>query len=223
MKKMLSSALAIILFVSPMLADIYVIHSCSGAGKDTIVAATCNIVKGITFVPRISTRAMRPNEKNGVDMTFVSKEKFTRMERNGQIFQKEVIVDNFYGGDMKRVQEILYKKEDVILIGKFGEINKEFPNTPVHHVWIFVTKETQEKRLKDRDTEPPQQQAARRSRYDRDMEYAKKYFTFKINNDATLYENEVSMGAALAIRKFVSFIVRNRQAYAVVPYEKKST
>ncbi|MDR1104632.1 MAG: hypothetical protein LBK92_04755 [Endomicrobium sp.] len=221
MKKMLSSALAIVLFVSPMFADIYVVHSCSGAGKDTIVAATCDIVKGITFVPRISTRAMRLNEKNGVDMIFVSKEKFTRMEKNGWIFQKEIIGDNFYGGDRKRVQEILNKKEDVILIGKFGEINKEFPNIPVHHVWIYITKETQEKRLNERDTETPQQKAARRARYDSDMDYAKKYFTFKIDNDATLYENGVSMGAALAIRKFVSFIVRNRQSYAVVPYEKK--
>jgi guanylate kinase len=64
---------------------------------------------------------MRLSERDSVDMTFVSKEKSTRMESNGQIFQKEVVGDNFYGGDRKRVQEILNKKEDVILIGKFGK------------------------------------------------------------------------------------------------------
>jgi guanylate kinase len=228
MKKMLSSVLVIVLFVSSLFADIYVVNGCSGAGKDTTVHAVCNIVKGIHNVPRISTRAIRPGERDGVDMTFVSKEKFARMESNGEIFQKEVVGDNFYGGDRKRVQGILNKKEDIIIIGKFGEINKEFPNVPVHYVWIFITKETQEKRLKDRNTETPEQQTVRRSRYDADMEYDKKYSTFRIDNDATLYENGVSMRAAVSIRKFVDFVVTNRQSsevwqsIAVVPYEKIS-
>jgi guanylate kinase len=95
-------------------------------------------------------------------MTFVSKENFARMENKGQIFQKEVIGDNFYGGDRKRVQEILNKKEDPILIGKFGEISEEFSNVSVHHVWIFITKETQEKRLNDRGSETPEEQVSRR-------------------------------------------------------------
>jgi len=75
-----------------------------------------------------------------VDMVFVSKEKFAIMESKREIFQKEVIGDNFYGGDRKRLQE--NKKEDAILIGKFGDIGKEFQNVPVHHVGVFITKET---------------------------------------------------------------------------------
>jgi guanylate kinase len=61
MKKSLSSILAIALFVSLLFADIYVVHSCSGGGKDTIVHAVCDIVKGIHHVPRITMRAILPN------------------------------------------------------------------------------------------------------------------------------------------------------------------
>lgn len=227
--KILSSVLVIALFVSPLFADIYVVHSCSGAGKDTIVSAVCDILKGIHYVPRITTRAIRPNERNGVDLIFVSKKKFAIMESKGEIFQKEVIGDNFYGGDRKRLQGILNKKEDVILIGKFGEIGKEFPNVPVYHVGGFITKETQKKRLADRNTETPEKQAERVARYDSDMAYAKKYVTFEIDNNADLSINGVLVKkSTLPIRKFVNFILENRHRseiadlYAVVPYKKKS-
>ncbi|MDR0399126.1 MAG: hypothetical protein LBH33_04955, partial [Endomicrobium sp.] len=85
MKILLSSVLVVALFVSPLFADIYVVHSCSGAGKDTIVSAVCDILKDIHYVPRITTRAIRANERNGVDMTFVDKKKFAIMESKGEI------------------------------------------------------------------------------------------------------------------------------------------
>jgi guanylate kinase len=161
-------------------------------------------------------------------MTFVDKKKFAIMESKGEIFQKEVIGDNFYGGDRKRLQEILNKKEDAILIGKFGDIGKEFPNVPVHHVGVFITKETQKKRLADRDTETPEKQAERVARYESDMAYANKYVTFEIDNNADLSKNGVLVKSALPTRKFVNFILENRERsgiadlYAVVPYKKKS-
>jgi guanylate kinase len=210
-KRLLSLMLALALFVPQLFADIYVIHSCSGAGKDTIVAAVCDTLKDIYFVPRITTREIRSNEKDGIDMTFVSKETFLKMEKNKEIFQKEVIGDNLYGGDKKRLQEIINKKEDAILIGKFGEVAKDFPNVPVHHVGIYITKETQKRRLAGRNTETPEKQAERVARYDSDMAYAKKYVTFIINNDEDLDLNDVRSKHKLPIRDFINFILDNRK------------
>ncbi|MDR0399226.1 MAG: hypothetical protein LBH33_05490, partial [Endomicrobium sp.] len=85
MKRFLSCIISLVLSVSSLFADIYVVHSCSGAGKDTIVSAVCDILKGIHYVPRITTRAIRANERNGVDMTFVDKKKFAIMESKGEI------------------------------------------------------------------------------------------------------------------------------------------
>jgi hypothetical protein len=43
------------------------------------------------------------------------------------------------------------------------------------------------------------------------MAYAKKYVTFEIDNNADLSKNGVLVKSALPIRKFVNFILENRE------------
>jgi guanylate kinase len=210
-KRLLSLMLVMLLFVSPLFADIYVIHSCSGSGKDTIVSAVCETLKGIHYIPAVTTRKPRPNEKEGVDMFFVSKETFEKMDQNKEILNRVNIHGNSYGGNKKYLQSVLDRKEDAILIGKFGEVAKDFPDVPVHHVGIFITKETQKKRLAGRGTETKEAQDERVSRYDKDMTYAKKYVTFKINNDKDAYVNGHLVKSKLPIKPFIKFILDNRE------------
>jgi guanylate kinase len=204
---LLHSFAVLIIFIQCGFADVYVIHSCSGAGKDTISAAVFRKVAGIYNVCRITTRPKRYNETVGVDMTFVNHKEFIAKEQKGEIFLKEIIGKEFYGGDRKRVQEHLDKKDDVVLIGKFGDIDKEFPKEKIHHILIDITKETQTKRLAARATESPQKQVERIARYESDMEYGRKYATFVLNNEKDCDD----MLNSDVVLEFIKFIHKNRE------------
>ena len=75
-----------------------ILSSPSGAGKTTIFKKKFN--KNIK-ISKISvshtTRKARPNEVNGVDYHFVSKDEFKKMIDSGDFYEYAKIFDNYYG------------------------------------------------------------------------------------------------------------------------------
>jgi len=92
----------------------FVLSSPSGTGKTTL---TKKLAKNNTnFVISISytTRKPRPNEIDGKDYHFISREKFENLLKKNNFFEYANIFDNYYGTLKKSVLELLSQGKDVL-------------------------------------------------------------------------------------------------------------
>jgi len=92
----------------------FVLSSPSGAGKTTLTKKIAQENKDFTISISHTTRKPRPNEINGKDYYFVSKEDFDGLVRKGNFFEYAKIFNNYYGTLKKPVIELLNKGKDVL-------------------------------------------------------------------------------------------------------------
>ena len=92
---------------------IIILSSPSGAGKTTLVK---KISKNKKFTVSIShtTRSPRPNEKDGKDYYFVSKNNFKKLIKKKEFLEHAKVFDNYYGSSKKLVIEELEQGQNVI-------------------------------------------------------------------------------------------------------------
>ena len=90
-----------------------VLSSPSGAGKTTLVK---KISKYKNFVVSIShtTRTPRPNEKNGKDYFFISKNNFKKLIKKKEFLEHAKVFDNYYGSSKNLILEKLKKGKNII-------------------------------------------------------------------------------------------------------------
>ena len=91
----------------------YILSSPSGAGKTTLVK---KIAKNNSFLVSIShtTRLPRPNEKNGKDYYFVSKNNFKKLIKKKEFLEHAKVFDNYYGSSKKLVTEKLKEGKNIV-------------------------------------------------------------------------------------------------------------
>ena len=92
---------------------IYILSSPSGAGKTTLVK---KISKNKNFSVSIShtTRLPRPNEKNGKDYFFVTKDKFNKLAKKNFFIETAKNFNNYYGSPYSNIKKA--KKNKNILL-----------------------------------------------------------------------------------------------------------
>tara|TARA_B100001123_G_C15072549_1_gene932184 strand:- start:42 stop:674 length:633 start_codon:yes stop_codon:yes gene_type:complete len=92
----------------------FVLSSPSGAGKTTLTKKIAE--NNSNFVISIShtTRKPRPNEVNGKDYYFVSKQEFDGLLKNNSFFEHASIFENYYGTLKKPVLNFLSNEKDVL-------------------------------------------------------------------------------------------------------------
>ena len=90
-----------------------ILSSPSGAGKTTLVK---KISKYKNFVVSIShtTRTPRPNEKNGKDYFFISKNNFKKLIKKDEFLEHAKVFDNYYGSSKNLIIEKLKKGKNII-------------------------------------------------------------------------------------------------------------
>ena len=90
-----------------------ILSSPSGAGKTTLVK---KISKYKNFVVSIShtTRTPRPNEKNGKDYFFISKNNFKKLIKKNEFLEHAKVFDNYYGSSKNLIIEKLKKGKNII-------------------------------------------------------------------------------------------------------------
>ncbi len=136
--------------------NLYVVSAPSGCGKDTVIS---RVVKEMGDKAMISvsmtTRNIRPGEKDGIDYYFVSNEEFQKNISEGLMLEYAVYGSNFYGTPVTPVKEALKNGISVFLIIEVqgGEnVKKIFPEA----IKIFLippSMEVLEKRLRSRGTD----------------------------------------------------------------------
>ena len=92
----------------------FVLSSPSGAGKTTLTKKIAENNSDFEISISHTTRKSRPNEINGKDYHFVSKEEFNNLVRRNSFFEYANIFDNHYGTLKKPVLELLSRGKHVL-------------------------------------------------------------------------------------------------------------
>lgn len=132
-----------------------VISGPSGVGKDTVVQRMKERGLPFHFVVTATTREMRPNETNGKDYWFVSKDEFARMIEENELIEYAVVYGDYKGIPKWEVRDALASGKDVVMridVQGAETVRKLVPEA----LLIFITCESEEeleRRLRERKTE----------------------------------------------------------------------
>jgi len=92
----------------------FVLSSPSGAGKTTLTKKIAKNNPDFSISVSHTTRKPRPNEVNGKDYHFVSKEDFEKLAKGNNFFEYAKIFNNLYGTLKKPVLELLSLGKNVL-------------------------------------------------------------------------------------------------------------
>ena len=81
-----------------------VLSSPSGAGKTTLSRKLLDEDKGVTLSVSVTTRKMRPGEKDGLDYHFIDRKRFDALIEKDELLEWAEVFDHCYGTPHAPVQ-----------------------------------------------------------------------------------------------------------------------
>lgn len=174
---------------------LFIISGPSGVGKGTIRQKVME-EKDLNLVYSVSmtTRQMRPGEKDGVDYYFVSDETFMENLKKGNFLEYNLFVGHSYGTPKDKVNALLEEGKNVLLeIDVNGA--KQVMEKEKGVVSIFILPpsfEELEKRIRGRMTEKEQDIEGRLERAKKEMALKDRYSYCVVNDDLTRAAKEVA-------------------------------
>lgn len=167
----------------PQKGKLFVISGPSGAGKSTIVKRLLELAPDLVLSVSATSRKPRPNEKDGVDYFFLSKDEFLKKIENGYFLEWALVHGNYYGTPREFVEHCLNEGKSVILeIDVQGaiQVKEKFKDA----VLIFIEPpdfEELKKRLKSRsaDSEESIKIRLENARYEMALS---KYYNYRVVN-----------------------------------------
>ncbi len=184
----------------------FVLSSPSGAGKTTLVK---KISKNKNFLISIShtTRTPRPNEINGKDYYFTSKNKFLKLIKEKKFLEYAKVFDNYYGSSKKLIITKLDKGKNVIFDIDWqgtSKIKRKKLNYKLLTIFILPpSKEELIKRLIKREKKNISTVNKRMKEFKKDLSRWKDYDFVVINDDLTRCYNKIMK--VIKSRKKISF------------------
>ena len=136
---------------SPLLI---IISSPSGAGKTTLTGRLRERVPGVSFSVSHTTRQRRPNEVDGREYHFVSRETFERLIQLDEFLEWAEVHGNFYGTSKKEVTNAKGSRGLIFDIDQQGA--RQIKSVHPEAVSVFIlppSMQVLEKRLRGRATE----------------------------------------------------------------------
>ena len=97
---------------SPLLI---VVSGMSGVGKDSVLHELRQSSLPLEFIVTMTTRRPRPDERDGIHYTFVTRENFQDLIARGQLLEWASVYGNYYGPPKSAVREALNAGKDAIL------------------------------------------------------------------------------------------------------------
>ena len=165
---------------------LFVISGCSGVGKGTVIDEFMKR-NSSDFILSVSctTRNPRPNEINGVNYFFISKEEFEQNIKDGKFLEYASFAGNYYGTKQKYVQQKMDEGYNVLLeIDTQGalQVKENMPES----ILIFIAPpsvEELEHRLRGRHTEDEETIQKRLAQVKIELERSQKYDYTVINDN----------------------------------------
>ncbi|MHB8611895.1 MAG: guanylate kinase [Candidatus Dormibacteraceae bacterium] len=162
-----------------------VISGPSGVGKDTLIKSLLEHDRNLRYSVSCTTRSPRPGEVDGVDYSFVSRERFQQLVREGAFLEHATYNGNLYGTLTERVERERDARRDVVLkieVNGAEQVRAKAPDG----IFIFIAPPSVEelvRRQVKRNTESTQDMTARREIATREMEYASRYDHVVVNDE----------------------------------------
>lgn len=165
-----------------------VISGTSGAGKDSVIKAMQKRGLPIHFVVTATSRAKRPNEVDGVDYLFVTRQRFEEMIANDELIEHAVVYGEYKGVPRQQVMDALASGKDVVLrvdVQGALALRKQFPQA----VLIFLSAEDLQEvaaRLENRSTEEAEELRRRLDTAQWELEHLREFDYCVVNRRGQL-------------------------------------
>jgi len=164
----------------------FILSSPSGAGKTTLVK---KISKNKNFFVSIShtTRLPRPNEKNGKDYYFISKNHFKKLIKKKEFLEHAKVFNNYYGSSKKIVIKKLRQNKNIVFdIDWQGTRQIRNKNLNYRLLTIFILPPSKKEllnRLIKREKKNMKTVKKRMKEFNKDLSKWKEYDYVVINDD----------------------------------------
>ena len=138
--------------------NIFIISAPSGAGKTSLVKALLRTDLNLSLSISYTSRPPRPEEMDGRDYYFVSRQVFEQMLECGEFLESAEIYGNYYGTSQKCINEAMAMGRDILLeMDSQGaqQMRRIFPEA----VGVFIlppSLEVLETRLRSRGQDSPE-------------------------------------------------------------------
>lgn len=175
----------------------------SGVGKDAVLARLREIDHRLTFVTTLTTRPIRPNEVDGCDYHFVSRDEYRKRLEGNRLLESANVYGNWYGVPRSAVEDALDRGEDVIVkvdIQGAATIRKIMPRA----VFVFLAPPSLDEltaRLTRRLTELPADLSLRIKTAEEEMKQAALFDHVVVNHGGAIDETVAEIEAIVAAEK----------------------
>ncbi len=165
-----------------------VISGPSGVGKDAVLRRMKERGLPFHFVVTATTRARRPNEVEGKDYVFVSRQDFDRMVEHGEMLEHALVYSDQKGIPRQQVVQALSSGRDAVLrvdVQGAATIHGLAPDALL--IFLLAASEQElERRLRARRTESPEDLALRLQTARQEMERIELFDYAVVNRDFAL-------------------------------------
>jgi guanylate kinase len=115
-----------------------VLSSPSGAGKTTLSRKLLDKDKNVLLSVSVTTRKMRPGEKDGRDYHFIDRRRFDALVEKNELLEWAEVFDNYYGTPKKSVMDALAAGRDVLFDIDWQGTQQLGDKAPNDLVTVFV-------------------------------------------------------------------------------------
>jgi guanylate kinase len=168
-----------------------VISGPSGVGKDAVLRELKKSKLPIYHVVTANTRNPRPDEKEGVDYFFVSREEFERMIENDELIEYSHVYSDYKGVPKSQIRKALASGKDVLLrldVQGAEKIKNMYPDA----ILIFLVPANQQewyKRLKGRTHSHEKDMEQRITTVIEELEKARRFDYIVVNPQGKLKDS----------------------------------
>lgn len=164
--------------------QLFVISAPSGVGKSTLVRSLLRELPALRFSVSSTTRHPRPEESDGKDYHFITREAFQAGIQADRFLEWAQVHGAYYGTDRTNLEAWLTGGEDVLLdidVQGARQVRRLYP--PAHLIFILPPAwDVLAQRLRARGTESPEQLTARLSAAYTEVQEAV-WYDFLVIND----------------------------------------
>jgi guanylate kinase len=134
-----------------------VLSGLSGVGKDTVLNRLRQSEHPLEFIITLTTRSLRPGERDGIHYHFVKESEFKEMIDAGKLLEYASVYGHYYGVPLDPLRQALGNEKDSVIkvdVQGAATIKKIVPEA----VFIFLAASSMEElssRLQQRSTESP--------------------------------------------------------------------
>ena len=172
---------------------LYIISAPSGTGKSTVIKNLMKLRDNLFFSVSATTRKPRPEETDGREYQFISREQFEDMIRDDEFLEYAEYVGNYYGTPTQPILDHTEKGFDVILdidVQGHQQVIEKMPEA----VSVFLAPpslQELEARLRKRGTDSEESIRKRLAEAANEMQKSDQYDYVVINDDSIRAASEI--------------------------------